>query len=66
VREQLLKVDGVLVWVDPLHEGKTRTALDARGCGPWALVSAYPDVILKMGVKEVLHRSKRRCADTAE
>ena len=61
VRAQLLAVDGVLVWVDPLHGGKTRTALDAMlrdvaGRGPW--VSAHPDVTLKMGVKEVLHRTK--------
>src|ERR1700720_4278682 len=61
VREQLLTVDGVLVWVDPIHEGKTRTVLDAMlrdvaSRGPW--VSAHPDVILKMGVKEVLHRTK--------
>jgi hypothetical protein len=61
VRAQLLAVDGVLVWVDPLHEGKTRTALDAMlrdaaSRGPW--VSAHPDVTLKMGVKEVLHRTK--------
>jgi len=61
VREQLLAVDGVLVWVDPLHDGKTRAALDAMlrdiaSRGPW--VSAHPDVILKMGVKEVLYRTK--------
>lgn len=61
VREQLLTMDGVLVWVDPLHAGKTRTALDAllsdvAARGPW--VSAHPEVILKMGVKEVLHRTK--------
>ena len=61
VREQLLAVDGVLVWVDPIHQGKTRTVLDAllrdvAARGPW--VSAHPDVILKMGVKEVLHRTK--------
>ena len=61
VRAQLLAVDGVLVWVDPLHGGKTRTALDAMlrdvaSRGPW--VSAHPDVTLKMGVKEVLHRTK--------
>jgi len=61
VREQLLAVDGVLVWVNPLHEGKTRTVLDAllrdvASSGRW--VSAHPDVILKMGVKEVLHRTK--------
>jgi hypothetical protein len=61
VRSQLLAADGVLVWVDPIHEGQTRTVLDAmlRDValrGPW--VSAHPDVILKMGVKEVLHRTK--------
>jgi hypothetical protein len=61
VREQLLAVDGVLVWVDPIHQGKTRTVLDAMlrdvaSRGPW--VSAHPDVILKMGVKEVLHRTR--------
>ncbi|MER8513007.1 MULTISPECIES: Cj0069 family protein [unclassified Mesorhizobium] len=61
VRTQLLATDGVLVWVDPLHEGKTRAVLDpllrdVAARGPW--VSAHPDVILKMGVKEVLHRTK--------
>jgi hypothetical protein len=61
VREQLLGADGVLVWVDPIHQGKTREALDpllreVASQGPW--VSAHPDVILKMGVKEVLYRTK--------
>jgi hypothetical protein len=61
VRNQLLMVDGVLVWVDPLHNGKTRAVLDSllrdiAARGPW--VSAHPDVILKMGVKEVLHRTR--------
>jgi hypothetical protein len=61
VREQLLAADGVLVWVDPIHQGKTRTALDpllrdVAARGPW--VSAHPDVILKMGVKEILYRTK--------
>src|ERR1700736_3401991 len=56
VREQLLAVDGVLVWVNPIQGGKTRTLLDSllrdvASRGPW--VSAHPDVILKMGVKEV-------------
>jgi len=61
VREHLLAVDGVLVWVDPISGGKTRTVLDGMlrevaSRGPW--VSAHPDVILKMGVKEVLYRTK--------
>jgi Domain of unknown function (DUF6815) len=61
VREQLLKLDGVLVWVDPLSDGQNRMQLDAMlrdvaSRGVW--VSAHPDVILKMGVKEVLHRTR--------
>jgi hypothetical protein len=61
VRRELVGVDGVLVWVDPLSRGKTREALDGllreiAARGPW--VSAHPDVILQMGVKEVLYRTK--------
>ena len=61
VRTQLVTMDGVLVWVDPLHEGKTRVVLDpllrdVATRGPW--VSAHPDVIRKMGVKEILYRTK--------
>ena len=61
VRDQLLGVDGVLVWVNPLDDGKTRVVLDpllrdVAARGPW--VSAHPDVILKMGTKEVLVRTK--------
>src|SRR5215467_7997708 len=59
VRVQLLKLDGVLVWVDPLSDGRTRAVLDpllreVASRGVW--VSSHPDVILKMGVKEVLVR----------
>ena len=57
VRAQLAEVDGVLVWVNPLDDGNPRVALDqllrdiaARG----AWVSAHPDTIDKMGVKDVL------------
>ncbi len=62
VRDQLLKLDGVFVWVNPISDGQDRTTLDAMlrdvaSRGVW--VSAHPDVILKMGVKEVLHRTKR-------
>src|ERR1700675_3834069 len=61
VREQLLRCDGVLVWVDPISQGRDRFVLDAllrdvASSGVW--VSTHPDVILKMGVKEVLHRTK--------
>jgi hypothetical protein len=61
-RQQLLAADGVLVWVNPLQDGeKTRAVLDpllrdVASRGPW--VSAHPDTILKMGTKEVLHRTR--------
>ena len=61
VGDQLRTVDGVLVWVNPIQEGRDRTDLDrllrevAAG-GAW--VSAHPDVILKMGTKEVLYRTR--------
>ena len=61
VREQLLAVDAVLVWVDPLSRGRTQAVLDpllreVAARGPW--VSAHPDVILKMGTKEILYRTR--------
>jgi hypothetical protein len=61
VRAQLATLDGVLVWVNPIHEGRNRANLDAllrevAARGVW--VSAHPDVIFKMGTKEVLHRTR--------
>jgi hypothetical protein len=61
VRAQLVGLDGVVVWVNPIHEGRNRANLDAllrevAARGVW--VSAHPDVILKMGTKEVLHRTR--------
>ena len=61
VRARLLRLDGVLVWVDPIVDGRDRRVLDAllrdiASRGVW--VSTHPDVILKMGVKEVLYRTK--------
>ena len=61
VRAQLLALDGVLVWVDPICDGRNRVKLDAMlrevaSQGVW--VSSHPDVILKMGVKEVIFRTK--------
>jgi hypothetical protein len=57
VREQLLSLDCVLVWVNPIEQGLDRSTLDpllrdvAR---TGVFVSAHPDVILRMGTKEVL------------
>jgi hypothetical protein len=61
VRAQLEALDGVLVWVNPIHEGRNRARLDAllrEVAARGVFVSAHPDVILKMGTKEVLHRTR--------
>ena len=61
VRERLLTCDGVLVWVDPISDGKDRATLDPilrEVARRRVWVSAHPDVILKMGVKEVLYRTR--------
>src|SRR5215510_16288641 len=61
VREQLLGVDGVLVWVDPVCEDGNRAKLDRilrNVASHGVFVSSHPDVILKMGTKEVLYRTR--------
>ncbi len=63
VWQQLREVDGVLVWVNPIQEdGHDRTLLDdmlrdlsSRGI----FVSTHPDVILKLGTKEVLYHTRK-------
>ena len=61
VRAQLATCDGVLVWVNPIHEGRNRANLDAllrevAARSVW--VSSHPDVIVKMGTKEVLYHTR--------
>lgn len=61
VHEQLLQVNGVLVWRNPVQDGADRSVLDSmlREVGKAGVfVSAHPDVILKMGTKEVLHTTR--------
>ncbi|MCZ4433193.1 Cj0069 family protein [Agrobacterium sp. SOY23] len=58
---QLHAVDAVLVWVNPLDDGKSRKVLDSllrQVAEAGVFVSAHPDVILKMGVKEVLYETR--------
>lgn len=59
--EQLLQMNGVLVWVNPLEGGRDRSVLDAmlrRVAAAGVFVSTHPDVILKLGTKEVLYRTR--------
>jgi hypothetical protein len=61
VREQLMQVDGVLVWVNPIEGGRDRSVLDSMlrdVAAAGVFVSAHPDVILKLGTKEVLYRTR--------
>jgi hypothetical protein len=61
VRAQISKVDGVLVWVNPLEGGRDRSVLDSMLCAVAAegvFVSTHPDIIMKLGTKEVLYRTR--------
>lgn len=58
---ELRKYDAILVWVNPIEQGSDRKILDAllnelsaNGC----FVSAHPDIILKIGTKEILYTTK--------
>lgn len=57
VREQLLGLDAVLVWVNPVEQGLDRSLLDPllqEVVDAGVFVSARPDVILRLGTKKVL------------
>ncbi|MDH5673010.1 MAG: Cj0069 family protein [Myxococcales bacterium] len=61
-RQQLLAVDGALVFVNPVDAAGDRSVLDAvlyevAEAGVW--VSTHPETILKMGTKEVLYRTRQ-------
>ena len=61
VRSQILHVDGVLVWFNPDEGGRDRSMLDAmlrEVASAGVFVSAHPDVILKLGTKEVLYQTR--------
>jgi hypothetical protein len=59
--KRLLQYKAVLVWINPIEQGRDRKKLDALlikladgGC----FVSAHPAVILKMGTKDVLYKTR--------
>jgi hypothetical protein len=58
VRAQLLQVQAVLVWHNPIEGGRTRALLDAMlrevAAAAGVLVSTHPDTILRLGTKDVL------------
>ncbi|MEO6743484.1 MAG: Cj0069 family protein [Caldimonas sp.] len=57
LRDQLLECDGALVWVNPIDAGHSRAPLDALlrdVAAAGVMVSTHPDVIMKLGTKDVL------------
>jgi hypothetical protein len=61
VRRQLADMDGVLVWVNPIQDSRDRSVLDAllrEVAAAGVFVSAHPDVIMKLGTKEVLYTTR--------
>ena len=57
LRDQLLGLDGALVWVNPIDAGLSRAPLDAllrEVADAGVFVSTHPDVIMKLGTKDVL------------
>lgn len=57
VEAQLRECRVVLVWFNPIHEGRRRDRLDAmlrRVADVGVVVSAHPEAILKLGTKDVL------------
>jgi uncharacterized protein DUF6815 len=61
VRDQLLAMDGVLAWVDPVTADGDRSVLDTilrevAEAGVW--VGSHPDIIARMGTKEVLYSTR--------
>ncbi|HET6995043.1 MAG TPA: Cj0069 family protein [Chitinophagaceae bacterium] len=57
----LLNFDAILVWVNPIEQGKSRKRLDRLLCqlsDQGRFVSTHPEVILKMGTKDILYKTK--------
>ncbi len=59
VRDQLAQLDGVLVWVNPIERGLDRSVLDELLREAPCFVSAHPNVILRLGTKQVLADTQR-------
>lgn len=61
IEAHLARMAGVLVWINPLAQGRDRSIVDATlrriaSAGTW--VSTHPDVTAQMGTKEVLYTTR--------
>lgn len=69
IGQTLATMHAVLVWINPLRAGRDRGVLDAllrATAARGVLVSAHPDVILRMGTKEVLWASREMTWSTGD
>ena len=61
VMAQLRRVQVVLVWCNPIEDGRRRDRLDAllrEVASAGVLVSAHPDAVLRLGTKDVLFETR--------
>ena len=61
VAAQLRRVQAVLVWCNPIEDGRRRDRLDAllrEVAAEGVLVSAHPEAILRLGTKDVLFETR--------
>jgi hypothetical protein len=61
LKAQLRRVQAVLVWCNPIEDGRRRDRLDAllrEVAQTGVLVSAHPDAILRLGTKDVLFETR--------
>ena len=61
VAAQLRRVQAVLVWCNPIEDGRRRDRLDAllrEVAKAGVLVSAHPEAILRLGTKDVLFETR--------
>jgi hypothetical protein len=58
---ELIRYEAVLVWINPIEQGNNRKTLDAlliKLADARCFVSAHPDVILNIGTKNVLYKTR--------
>ena len=61
LKDELMRFYAALVWVNPIEQGEDRRHLDAllrEIAAAGVFVSTHPDVIMKIGTKEVLYTTR--------
>lgn len=62
VESQISQLNLVMVWVNPIHKGRDRSLLNSmlkRVANKGIFVSTHPDIIHKMGTKDVLYQTRK-------